>query len=103
LKLIWSFTGEAVILEREIISVDKPSRRTLEAFRNVFNNVGNGEKKPIPALGGRSQTILEDEDDLMSLQITSDDDRLTRFLQRYCPVFFVVRISSSARSFWPLN
>lgn len=38
----------------------------------------------------------------MSLQITSDDDRLTRFLQRYCPVFFVVRILSSIRIFWSL-
>jgi hypothetical protein len=79
--------GEAIILERELIRLNKPSSRTLEAFRNVFNNVG---KTGVPMLDGRSQAIFHDENDLMSLSVNEDADRLTRFLQNYCPVFFIV-------------
>lgn len=89
-QIVMDILGEAVIFEREMTSISRPSQRTIEAFRNVFHNVNGRRQKGISALGGNSETVLEDPNDLMSLQIKADDDRLTRLLQRYCPVFFIV-------------
>jgi hypothetical protein len=46
------------VLEREIISYSKPSSRTLEAFRNIFNDVDGKDKKDIPRLGRQIETLL---------------------------------------------
>jgi hypothetical protein len=32
-------SGEAIVLESILLSINKPSLRTLTAFQNVFNNV----------------------------------------------------------------
>ena len=82
--------GEAIILETTLLSLKRPSPRTLEAYRHVFNNVSAG-KSSFPTLGGSSCGILDDRNDLMALRMPQEDDRLTRLLRHYCPVFFTVR------------
>ncbi len=80
------------MLESALLPLKKPQTRTLEAIRNVFNNLdksGHG----YPTLGGRSAGILNDSNDLVALRTRDEEDRLTSFL-RYCfPLLFVVSIS----------
>lgn len=77
------------MLESALLDLKKPQTRTLEAFRNVFNNVdefGYG----YPTLGGRSATIFNDANDLMALRTQDEDDRLTSLLRYSFPFLFVV-------------
>ena len=85
------FSGEAVLLETTLLSLKRPSPRTLEAYRHVFNNVSPG-KSSYPTLGGSSSGILDDRNDLMALRVPQEDDRLTQLLRHFCPVFFTVRL-----------
>ena len=90
------------MLESNILQLKKPQIRTLEAFRNVFNNVdefGGG----YPTLGGRSAEILNDPNDLVALQSRDEEDRLTSFLRYSFPLLFVVSLSSFASSTNPLS
>ena len=90
------------MLESALLGLKKPQSRTLEAFRNVFNNVdqfGGG----YPTLGGRSAEILNDANDLVALQIRDEEDRLTSFLRHSFPLLFVVSLSSPASSTNPLK
>ena len=81
------------MMESTLISLQPPFSRTLEACRNVFDNV-NGPEGSFPALGGQSAKILDDPNDLMALRTLHEEDRLTRFLRHFLPEFFTV---SSAR------
>lgn len=62
-----SRTGEAVLLESTLLSMRRSSKRTFEAFYNVFHNV-DATGVPLPTLGGPSAKILDDWDDLVALQ-----------------------------------
>lgn len=77
------------MLESTLLSVRQPSRRTLTAFRNVFNNSGN-PRGGFSALGGHSAKVLDDSGDLMALRTRIDEDRLTSFLRHCAPILFVV-------------
>lgn len=79
------------MLEHKVRAIERPPRRTLEAVRNCFNNVASSLMPGIPALDGRNTTIFDDKNDLASLRVTTDDDRLTRFLQNKFPILFRVR------------
>ena len=62
-----------------MISLKQPQVRTLEAFRNVFKNIGSPHGG-YPMVGGRSGKVLDDDDDLIALRTRQeDDDWLTRF------------------------
>ena len=77
------------MLESALLSLKKPQTRTLEASRNVFNNVDESGYG-YPTLGGRSAGILNDANDLVSLRTGDEEDRLTSFLRRSFPFLFVV-------------
>ena len=90
------------MLESALLKLKKPQSRTLEAFRNVFNNVdqsGGG----YPTLGGRSAEVLNDANDLVALRTRDEEDRLTSFLRHSFPLLFVVSLSSLASSSNPLS
>ena len=70
--------------------MERPSPRTLEAVRKCFNNVSSTTSPNMPALDGRDSDIFSKADDLVSLRVVTDDDRLTRFLQGTFPVLFRV-------------
>ena len=89
--------GEAIVLESTLLSLKRPSPRTLEAYRHVFNNVSPG-KSSFPTLGGHGSAILDDRNDLMALKLPQEDDRLTRLLRHCCPVFFAVSLLSPSTS-----
>ena len=84
--------GEALVLESALVSNHPPLPRTLEAFRNHFENE-NDREGPFSTLGGLSANILDDADDLMALRTPLDEDRLTKLLRYYLPVLFVVRLA----------
>ena len=77
--------------ESALLTLMKPQTRTLEAFRNVFNNVDESGYG-YPTLGGRSARILDDANDLVALRTRDEEDRLTSFLQYSCRLLFVVSI-----------
>ena len=83
------------MLESALLSNHRPLPRTLEAFRNHFENE-NDRQGPYSTLGGLSARILDDTDDLMALKPPLDEDRLTKLLRYYLPILFVVR---SAQAF----
>ena len=82
-------TGEAVLLESTLLSIRRPSKRTFEAFYNVFHNI-DGSGEPFPTLGGPSAKILDGRDDLMALQRPAEEDRLTQMVRQHFPWLFQV-------------
>lgn len=103
--LLIDLLEEAMIFESSVLSLGRPSRRTLDGFRNVFNNV-HPSKEPYPMLGGHSARILDDAGDLVSLCQPLNDDRLTRFIRHYFAFVLVVSfilISSSKTPFLVVN
>ena len=85
------------MLESNILKLKRPQTRTLEAFRNVFNNAdefGGG----YPTLGGRSAEVFNDANDLVALRTRDEEDRLTSFLRYSFPLLFVVSLSTLASS-----
>ncbi len=91
------FVEESLMLESALLTLSRPQTRTLEAFRNVFNNVDESGCE-YPTLGGRSAGILHDANDLVALRARDEEDRLTSFLRYSFPLFFVVGVSSLAPS-----
>lgn len=87
--------GEAVILESTLLSMRRPSKRTFEAFYNVFHNV-DSPGEPFPTLGGPSAKVLDDRDDLMALHRPAEEDRLTMVIRQHFPWLFRVSVLSKA-------
>ncbi len=92
------------MLESALLSVKKPSNRTLAAYKSVFNNESNA-KGGYPALSGHSATVLDDAEDLMSMKKNEDEDPLTSLLRHCFPLLFLVKGISSCRcgSFFPIH
>ena len=88
--------GEALLLDCTLLSYKRPHKRTLEAFRNNFHNVGSSIGE-YPTLGDSSERILDDANDLIALRTLQDDDRLTGMLRRYLAILFVVRLPMVVR------
>lgn len=81
--------GEAIILESTILSFRRPSQQTHKAFYNTFHNVEDGEET-FPLLGGTSATVYDDRDDIMAIARPVEEDWLTVFLRKKCPILFMV-------------
>lgn len=83
------FKGEAIILESTMLSFRRPSKQAYKAFHNEFHNVENG-KETFPLLGGTSAAVYDDRDDLMAIARPAEEDRLTMFFRKHCPILFTV-------------
>lgn len=70
---------EALLLQSEIMKLERPNKRVLDAYREWF-------KKPYPALGGRAKTVLDNFDDLVALNMVPEGDYLSILLRRHWPV-----------------
>ena len=92
-------TGKTVLLEHRFNAIQSPSSRPLKALRNTFHHASRTRKRNHPMLGGRSQFVLDNQEDLLSLQTSSNADRLTRLLRRVFAVIFLVRTSPKTTSF----
>jgi hypothetical protein len=82
------------VLESTLLSMRRPSKRTFEAFYNVFHNV-DGAGEPFPTLGGPSAKVLDDRDDLMALHRPAED-RLTLVIRQHFPWLFRVCVPPNA-------
>ncbi len=69
-----------MILESTLLSLKRPAPRTLEAFQNVFHNVGL-DGSSFPTLGGYTETAYDEANDLVALKDPGDEDRLTQCLR----------------------
>ncbi|KAG9230300.1 hypothetical protein BJ875DRAFT_499255 [Amylocarpus encephaloides] len=68
---------EALLLESQILALQKPSGRTLKAFIQWFKHSGRH-----PALSGRDEKLFDDETDLVALAPV-ETDSLNRFFRGY--------------------
>jgi hypothetical protein len=76
-----------MIFESTLIRLPKPPKKTLRAFRTKFIKVGR-TKTAHPVLGGRIGTLLDNENDLVSLSVPEEQDRLTSFARDYLAFLF---------------
>ncbi|KAF2668811.1 hypothetical protein BT63DRAFT_286018 [Microthyrium microscopicum] len=86
---------EALLLQRQICDLDRPQKRTVEAYRTWFDGeertttTRDGETKAtlVPVLGGPARSMLDEqiEPDLVALRPPSDRDALSTFLMNNWP------------------
>lgn len=81
--------------ESAVVSLERPSRRTLEALREKFSKRGPHDGRGFELLGGNSRSIYTDMEDLIALKKFQHQDRLTTFVQDYLAIFFQVSVSKS--------
>ena len=90
-SLIVLLLEEAAVLESFILAMNAPRSRVLKAFYNKFHNVGLTAAE-FPTLGGYSQSILDDTEDLMVLCKSPEEDLLTKLLRHCFAWLFVVSL-----------
>jgi hypothetical protein len=66
---------KAILRRSRVLALEKPHSGSFRAFKNWFR-----DKKP---LRGSGWHLLDDEDDMISLHVETDPDRLSAFIQRY--------------------
>lgn len=87
------FIDEALALHKTLFNGTPPSNSTIKALRNWFfnNDVEKRGYSGVPQLRGLSQYTYDDPADLVALRVPAEQDRLSRFIQRYFGVLFLVR------------
>ena len=85
---------EALMFETTLASMPLPSDTVLRTFRDEFHNKNDGKKQPYPTLGGSSEHLYDDRDDLVALRLEDSPDRLTRFVQEHMAFMFPVSCES---------
>lgn len=74
---------ELLTLESNVAKLEPPSKRVLTAYLNDFKG---GPKGTDYKLGGRLETMLDDQDDLVSLRETAHRDLLSETLLNHWPL-----------------
>jgi hypothetical protein len=69
-----------------------PTHKTLKAFHRKFFNRTSENPVGYPMLGGSSDELYNDRDDLVALKVPEDPDRLTTFVQDHMGYMFEVSI-----------
>ena len=80
---------KALLLHSKVLKLEAPASRTLRAFKVWFGSPGAGNTR----LRGQSSHILDNEDDLVALRIPAEQDRLTKLVQAYFPLLFMVSLA----------
>lgn len=88
LWLIYSYqwvTDEALLLQAQIVRLNKVDKRVLDVSRIWFNGgqILQDGSKPDPVFGGQAKNFLDDENDLVALKAPVDVDPLSKFLRRH--------------------
>jgi hypothetical protein len=73
-------SDKALLLQSQVLSLQKPSSRTLREFKRWFSSEGISGETKVPVLWGKDQYIFEDEHDLVALAPV-DSDRLNILLR----------------------
>lgn len=84
---------EALLFESTLASIPPPSKRVLHAFQLGFFNGSPEDPECFPMLGGHSSGLYDDIDDLISVRVQENHDRLTTFVQDRLGCLFPVSIS----------
>ena len=71
---------EMLVLESDVAKLEGPSDRVLRHYANALKGLKDGDDSK---LGGRSETILDDKQDLVALNHPQDKDLLSRFFLKY--------------------
>lgn len=78
-------SDEALALYSNIVQMSSPRKFQLDAFREWFSGRSSGSDRTFPIVSGKSRTMLDDDDDLVSLRRPPEKDFLTQFTQRHWP------------------
>lgn len=81
---------ETLMFESTLASMPLPSDTVLRTFQNEFHNKNDGKNQPFATLGGNSEHLYDDRDDLVALRLEESPDRLTRFVQEHLAFMFPV-------------
>ncbi|KAH6860512.1 hypothetical protein B0T12DRAFT_454589 [Alternaria alternata] len=79
---------EALLFESTLAALPRPPKGVFRAFRSVFYNESYGKSEAFPTLGGNSDELYDDIDDLVALRVNDDQDRLTIFAQKHLAFLF---------------
>lgn len=79
---------EALIRKSTLANLERPTERTLKAFRIRFFNEDSDAEEPFPTLGGNSAYVYDNKDDLVGLRVSQDQDRLTTFVRNHWSFLF---------------
>jgi len=93
---------EALLLHSQTLSLGRPASRTIEGFRDWFENrhgKGTGGEKGYAQLRRVEGHIYEQEDDLVCLYTPLDEDSVTRFITRFFGWLFIVSHGCSPEHF----
>lgn len=72
---------QALLFESTLASIPPPRKTVLEAFRLVFHNGQLGADESFPTLGGHDRALYDNREDLVTLKVQENQDRLTTFVQ----------------------
>ncbi|KAH7400167.1 hypothetical protein BKA64DRAFT_476330 [Cadophora sp. MPI-SDFR-AT-0126] len=78
---------DALIAQESILKMIRPHHRTVEAFQSWMD--GEADGRGVAVVTGLSANRLHDQNDLISLRPSQEQDWMTRFVRRYFRVLFV--------------
>ncbi|KAH7413880.1 hypothetical protein DE146DRAFT_750072 [Phaeosphaeria sp. MPI-PUGE-AT-0046c] len=79
---------EALMFESTLASMLLLSDMVLRTFRDQFHNKNDGKNAPYATLGGNSEHLYDDKDDIVALRLEDSPDRLTKFVQEHLAFMF---------------
>lgn len=89
---------EALAVHQILLNSKPPAATTVKALRDWFLDKNN-KVSPTPQLWGSSQTMFNNEYDLVALRVPADQDRLSEFILNHFGGFFKVCLYLSLQKF----
>lgn len=68
-----------------MVSLAHPAPRVLKAFMSNFMSLGIDR---LPLLGGASRNVYDNDNDLFTIRVHEDQDRLSHFVQNHLGLLF---------------
>ena len=81
---------EALAVHQILLNSKPAAATTVKALRDWFPDKNNGKVSPRPQLWGSSQTMFDNENDLVALRVPADQDRPSEFILNHFGGFFKV-------------
>jgi hypothetical protein len=86
------YCRRGTIAARGLPQVTATRKRSLEALRYWCSDAVKDGGEKIPVVEGRAAARLNDENDIVALRVSSDQDRLTKLVRQRFGVLFAVGI-----------
>lgn len=81
------------MLQEACLKLPPPEKRSLAALRHWCSDAIKDGGEKIPVVEGRAAARLDDENDLVALHVSPDQDRLTKLVRQRFGVLFAVSIA----------